>query len=65
MTRAMSHRANGERLVDLALNAIEIIDRNLYERSCDVRWWAPTPPSSNAPSRLMRIRRPTPESASP
>ena len=24
----------------LALNIIEIIDRNLYERSCDVRWWA-------------------------
>jgi hypothetical protein len=22
------------------LNAIEIIDRNLYERTCDVRWWA-------------------------
>jgi hypothetical protein len=30
----------GQRLVDLALNAIEIIDRNLYERTCDVRWWA-------------------------
>jgi hypothetical protein len=30
----------GTRYVDLALNAIEIIDRNLYERSCDVRWWA-------------------------
>ena len=30
----------GERLADLALNAIEIIDRNLYERSCDCRWWA-------------------------
>jgi hypothetical protein len=29
-----------QRLVDLALNAIEIIDRNLYERTCDVRWWA-------------------------
>jgi hypothetical protein len=43
MTWAMSHRANGERLVDLALNAIEIIDRNLYERSCDVRWWATDP----------------------
>lgn len=27
-------------LADLALNAIEIIDRNLYERTCDVRWWA-------------------------
>lgn len=30
----------GARYTDLALNAIEIIDRNLYERSCDVRWWA-------------------------
>jgi hypothetical protein len=30
----------GARYADLALNAIEIIDRNLYERSCDVRWWA-------------------------
>ncbi|HKS69096.1 MAG TPA: cache domain-containing protein, partial [Ktedonobacterales bacterium] len=30
----------GERLQDIALNAVEIIDRNLYERSCDVRWWA-------------------------
>ncbi|HTJ24630.1 MAG TPA: methyl-accepting chemotaxis protein [Candidatus Limnocylindria bacterium] len=30
----------GERLANLAHNMIEIIDRNLYERSCDVRWWA-------------------------
>src|SRR6202008_1905568 len=30
----------GQRFVDLALNAIEIVDRNLYERTCDVRWWA-------------------------
>lgn len=30
----------GSRFTDLALNAVEIIDRNLYERSCDVRWWA-------------------------
>lgn len=30
----------GTRYADLAHNAIEIIDRNLYERSCDVRWWA-------------------------
>ena len=33
-----------ERLTDLALNAIEIIDRNLYERTCDVRWWATDKP---------------------
>lgn len=28
------------RLCDLALANIDLIDRNLYERSCDVRWWA-------------------------
>ena len=36
----MSDRSRGERMVDLSLNAIELIDRNLYERTCDVRWWA-------------------------
>ncbi|MBY0588955.1 cache domain-containing protein [bacterium] len=30
----------GERLVDMALTNIDLIDRNLYERTCDVRWWA-------------------------
>ncbi len=36
----MAEETRGQRLVDLALNAIEIVDRNLYERTCDVRWWA-------------------------
>lgn len=36
----MAEQAQGERLVDLALNAVELIDRSLYERTCDVRWWA-------------------------
>jgi hypothetical protein len=36
----MTERSRGQRMVDLALNAIELIDRNLYERTCDVRWWA-------------------------
>ena len=36
--RMQSHE--GQRCADLALNMIDIIDRNLYERSCDVRWWA-------------------------
>ena len=36
----MQFEFRGERLADLARNAVEIIDRNLYERSCDVRWWA-------------------------
>ena len=30
----------GTRLSDLAMMNIDVIDRNLYERSCDVRWWA-------------------------
>jgi Methyl-accepting chemotaxis protein (MCP) signalling domain len=38
--RQLVARVRGSRLADLALNLIEIIDRNLYERSCDVRWWA-------------------------
>ncbi len=38
--RKIISQLRGDRLVDLALNAIEIIDRNLYERTCDVRWWA-------------------------
>lgn len=36
----MTERSRGERMVDLSLNAIELMDRNLYERTCDVRWWA-------------------------
>ncbi|SFU26582.1 methyl-accepting chemotaxis protein [Paraburkholderia aspalathi] len=36
--RLRSHEE--QRCTDLALNMIDIIDRNLYERSCDVRWWA-------------------------
>jgi len=37
---AQLEEAKGQRLRDLSLNMIDIIDRNLYERSCDVRWWA-------------------------
>ncbi|GEP11277.1 methyl-accepting chemotaxis protein [Methylobacterium gnaphalii] len=36
----LAEEARANRCVDLALNAVEIIDRNLYERTCDVRWWA-------------------------
>ncbi len=38
--KRMAEEMRGQRLTDLALNAVEIIDRNLYERTCDVRWWA-------------------------
>lgn len=40
LTQNMAAQNQGARLIDLALNAIELIDRNLYERTCDVRWWA-------------------------
>lgn len=33
----------GQRLSGLAHTMIDLIDRNLYERSCDVRWWATDP----------------------
>ncbi|QDU28486.1 Methyl-accepting chemotaxis protein 2 [Anatilimnocola aggregata] len=36
----MTTAFKGTRLSDLALMNIDLIDRNLYERSCDVRWWA-------------------------
>src|SRR6202035_155834 len=36
-------RQQGQRLTDPPLNMIDVIDRNLYERSCDVRWWATDP----------------------
>ncbi|MBI1251524.1 MAG: methyl-accepting chemotaxis protein [Alphaproteobacteria bacterium] len=39
-TRESVEAAEEKRLIDLSLNAVELIDRNLYERSCDVRWWA-------------------------
>lgn len=33
-------RIRGTRLSDIALVNIDLIDRCLYERTCDVRWWA-------------------------
>ncbi len=38
--RSTAQMVRGARLSDLALYVIELIDRNLFERSCDVRWWA-------------------------
>lgn len=36
----LGREIRGTRLSDLAMTNIDVIDRNLYERSCDVRWWA-------------------------
>lgn len=63
---AMVQEMHGKRLADLSLNMIEIIDRNLYERSCDVRWWAtdsaivdcavdPTPEARSHASRRLGV----------
>lgn len=36
----LARDVRGRRLADLAAVHLDLIDRNLYERSCDVRWWA-------------------------
>jgi hypothetical protein len=36
----IGNNVRGTRLSDIALVNIDLIDRNLYERTCDVRWWA-------------------------
>jgi hypothetical protein len=41
--RGLNEDVIASRLCDLAFSAIDIVDRNLYERSCDVRWWATEP----------------------
>ncbi len=40
ISRELSTSVRGTRFADLAHTNIELIDRNLYERSCDCRWWA-------------------------
>lgn len=47
----MAIEVQGQRLVDLALGAIDVTDRNLYERTCDVRWWARDPAVVDALAR--------------
>lgn len=40
MIKTQSKEFRGNKLTDLALVNIDLIDRNLYERTADVRWWA-------------------------
>ncbi len=40
ISESLSTNVRGTRLSDLALTNIDLIDRNLFERTCDVRWWA-------------------------
>src|SRR5690606_37505678 len=46
--RVLNEDVVASRLCDLACSAIDIVDRNLYERSCDVRWWATEPAVAQA-----------------
>jgi hypothetical protein len=39
-SRALIDDLEGARLVDLAESLVQLIVRNLYERTADVRWWA-------------------------
>lgn len=51
----LSYDVRGTRLADLAATNIDLIDRNLYERSCDCRWWA------TDPALVAALESPTPE----
>lgn len=47
LTRSMSEslvdELEGARLIDLAQTLVQLMVRNLYERTADVRWWATDP----------------------
>lgn len=55
--RVLGH-LSGQRLIDVALNAVEIIDRHLYERSCDGAGGRPTSRSWPPPPRRTMPRPP-------
>lgn len=40
ISQSLSREVLGERLASLAYTSVDLIDRNLFERTCDVRWWA-------------------------
>lgn len=40
MSEALVEEMEGMRLIDLAQSLVQLIVRNLYERTADVRWWA-------------------------
>ncbi len=57
ISRHLSSAVRSTRLCDLALTNIDLIDRNLYERSCDCRWWA------TDAAMVGALEHPTPETA--
>ena len=54
LIRVQATNVRGTRLSDLALTNIDIIDRNLFERSVDVSWWATDDSVVNALTRKTR-----------
>jgi len=40
MSETLQNEMEGARLIDLAQSLVQLIVRNLYERTADVRWWA-------------------------
>lgn len=48
ISEGMAKHVRGQRLSQIALSIMDVIDRNLYERSCDVRWWATDSSAVNA-----------------
>jgi hypothetical protein len=40
IAEALVEQMEGERLIDLAQTLVQLIVRNLFERTADVRWWA-------------------------
>ncbi len=54
LIRMQATNVRGTRLSDLALTNIDIIDRNLFERSINVIWWATDDSLVNALTRKTR-----------
>jgi hypothetical protein len=54
LIRVQATNVRGTRLSDLALTNIDIIDRNLFERSVNVIWWAADDSVVNALTRKTR-----------
>lgn len=50
ISKLLASNVRGKRLADMALTNIDLVDRNLYERTCDVRWWATDPSIVDAAS---------------
>ncbi|WP_306431162.1 methyl-accepting chemotaxis protein [Rhizobium sp. L1K21] len=43
ISEKLVHQMEGIRLIDLSLTLVQLIVRNLFERTADVRWWATDP----------------------